>query len=189
MALKRTKMAGAPRLWVPRPFHILALDPGGTTGWATATYNGNDELHFVWDSGHLTDDHFQELLELLYYHLTQANKEEVGLELVCESFQFRQHINSDKAKTKVELFSCEYIGVVKLFEQMNDVPVYFQTASAAKTLCPDKGPQSNVKLKQVGVYKPVTDWVHAMDAMRHLLRYMVTDKRIRNPITNKWLED
>lgn len=187
MVLRRSRGAGAPKLWEPRPFRVLALDPGGTTGWALATYDGNPELDFKFVSGHLTGDHYEELFDFLHAQWLKAKNDNVPLELVYESFEFRQHMDKDGAKTKVELMSCEYIGVVKLFGQVFDQELHSQTASAAKGLLPDKGPQANVKLKQVGVYMPVTHWVHAMDAMRHLLKYMVVGKVIRSPITDKWV--
>lgn len=188
MTLKRTRTAGAPRLWVPRPFRILALDPGGTTGWAYCKYDGNPELDFEYTSGHLgPNEHHSDLFEFVTGLARLNSPNDAELQLVCESFEFRQHINHGGAKTKVELISKEYIGITTLIAEQLKLTLKFQTASAAKTLIPDKGPQANEKLKLVGVYKPVTSWVHAMDAMRHLLRYQVAEMNIRKPITDKWL--
>jgi hypothetical protein len=192
MPLSRKKGAGSPKLWIPRPFRILALDPGVTTGWAYCEYDPNltnnptlGDFHF--ESGHIgPGNHHLELWNHLV-KIIQLDPNLPVLEIVCESFEFRQHINRDQAKTKVELMSKEYIGVVNLFCQIHGLTPHFQTASAAKTLIPDKGPQSNIKLVQLGLYRHVTHWPHAMDAMRHLLRYMVVDMRIREPITNHWL--
>jgi hypothetical protein len=176
-------------MWVPRPFRLLALDPGGTTGWASCEFHGLDvttpkleDFHF--NCGQLgPEEHHKELFTFLTDRVTSHDQ------LICESFEFRQHINASGAKTKVELISKEYIGVVKLFSELIDCPVYFQTASAGKNFIPDKGPQANVKIKQLDLYKPISTHVHAMDAMRHLLRHMVVTMRIREPITDKWLED
>jgi hypothetical protein len=191
MPLTRKNGAGSPKLWTPRPFRILAIDPGGTTGWAKCEYKPHpydEEItldDFKFDFGHIgPEEHHDELWDFL------LNKEEEGsipLELVCESFQFRYDPRREKAK--VELISCEYIGLVKLFAARYELPLTLYTASSAKDFIPDKGPQANVKLKQLGWYRPVTRWVHAMDATRHLLKYMVFNKRIRNPITDKWLGD
>jgi hypothetical protein len=197
MTLSRKKGAIVPQMWNGRPFRILALDPGGTTGWAYCDFNypildyktlsiSLDDFKFT--SGHIgPGDHHSELFDFITGLYRRNGPEIPDLELVCESFEFRQHINKDEAKTKVELMSKEYIGIVKLIAEQCEIPLAFQTASAAKHLVPDKGPQANVKLKQLGVYQPVTHWVHAMDAMRHLLFYMVRDKRIREPITDRWL--
>jgi hypothetical protein len=199
MALSRKNGSAAPRLWNGRPFRILSLDPGKTSGWAYCEYRDSglppqgielDEFHF--ECGHLgPEDHHLTLWNVLLNRYGPVFEERPPplLEVVCESFEFRQHINRDHSKTKVELISKEYIGIVNLFCQVHNLTPHFQTASAAKSLVPDKGPMANVKLKQLGVYQPVTHWVHAMDAMRHLLRYMVVDKRIREPITDKWLKD
>lgn len=198
MTLSRKRGAVIPQMWDGSPFRILALDPGGTTGWAYCEFLAHlddnyvlELQHFKFESGHLgPGDHHLTLWSLLldaYGNIPNAKLPLI--EVVCESFQFRQHINKDQAKTKVELMSVEYIGIVKLFAQVHNITPTWQTASAAKTLIPDKGPQSNVKLRQLGVYKPVTHWVHAMDAMRHLLRYMVAVKKVRSPITDAWLGD
>lgn len=191
--MTRKDGAGSPKLWTPRPFRILAIDPGGTTGWAKCEFTPSllDEPitldDFKFDFGHIgPEEHHLELWDHLIKH---SHLDDVlpPLELVCESFQFRYDPRREKAK--VELISCEYIGSVKLFAALYELPLTFYTASSAKDFIPDKGPQANVKLKQLGWYRPVTHWVHAMDATRHLLKYMVFNKKIRNPITNIWLGD
>ena len=167
----------------------MAYDPGGTTGWAYCEYLNHthplNEYKFTYYQGQIgPDEHHDKLYEHL--NMWAFGVEGPPLIVVCESFEFRQHINQAHTKTKVELISKEYIGVIKLFcmlENLND-PV-FQTATTAKTFIPDKGPQAHVKIKQLGLWVPGK--VHAMDATRHLLRYMVVNKRIRSPITDAWL--
>lgn len=179
-----------PARWDGRPFRILAFDPGGSTGWAyAAAQQLNTMEDITFDCGHLGPEEHH--IELWNFLTSQVPLEgfDAPLEIVCESFEFRQQTDPHKTKSKVELISKEYIGIIKLFAARADLPLTFYTASAAKHLVPDKGPESNVRLKQLGWYRPVTHWVHAMDATRHLLRYMVIDKKIRNPITDKWLED
>lgn len=187
------------KTWDGKPFRILACDPGGTTGWAYCEFNPPhnrlEELEdFRFDCGHFgPGEHHKSLWDFLtttnFGTFPRQEESIVPLELVCESFEFRQHINPGQAKTKVELISKEYIGIVNLFCQVHNLTPHFQTASSAKSLVPDKGPQANVKLKQLEWYKPVTHWVHAMDAARHLIRYLVINKKIRSPITDKWLRD
>jgi hypothetical protein len=175
-----------------RPFRILSLDPGGTTGWASSQFpNGRelrslDDLYF--NGGQIgPEEHHHELWEHLKVHHSYAKQEGVPFEVVCESFEFRQHINKEHAKTKVELISKEYIGIVKLFCVTYEIPLTFYTASAAKAFVPDKGPQRDVRIKALGIDRRRPEWEHYMDAARHLLRHMVIGKRIREPITDKWV--
>lgn len=196
MALTRREGTGEDsRKRTARPFRILAYDPGGTTGFAWATWapwNGSEaslehlsQIEFGY--GQIgPHEHHRELWEMLIRWIGQeerrtiTNSEYPPLEIVCESFQFRQHIQPNQAKTKVELISCEYIGLLKLFCQMYNVPLTFNTASAAKTFTTD------TKIKTLGLWHP--GQVHANDATRHLLRYIVVNKKIREPITDKWLQ-
>lgn len=175
------------------PFRVLSFDPGGTTGVARAMWRPPtnafklehmDQIEFeVFHLG--PGDHHERLWNFLAQVYDNPSDAHIPLEIVCESFQFRQHINASHTKTKVELFSVEYIGIIKLFCQRFDVPLTFNTASAGKTYIPDKGPQANVKLKQLDWYRP--GMVHGMDAARHLTRYLVANKKIRSPITDRWL--
>lgn len=183
MKLASGRSSSDPRRRAARPFHILALDPGGTTGWAWAVYKGPLPLttfeQIEFQCGQLgPDPHHTRLWDLLNERFLQRLSIP-EMEIVCESFQFRQHINRDQAKTKVELVSCEYIGVVELFCAKYEVPLKYNTASAAKTFI------SGDKIKTLGLWVPGK--VHAMDAMRHLLREIVVGKRVREPITDRWL--
>jgi hypothetical protein len=123
---------------------IVALDPGITTGWATwndglprlvDTLQYRDSLQFIW-------------------HKLQLDSPNV---IVCENFTYQQ-------RTKVELYPVEVIGVVKLFAQINDIPVYFQTPAQAKKFWTDD------KLRVLGFYSPAQP--HGMDAVRHLLYHL-----------------
>lgn len=184
--LRRREGAGRPRLWKPCPFRLLTYDPGGTTGWSSAIWNperhGNvhpqesydpPKLRDIqWDCGQIgPQEHHEELFE----HVSLFNPQVI----ICESFEFRQHINQSHTKTKVELISKEYIGVIKLWSIQNPTLLFFQTASAAKTLVSDD------KIKCLGLWVPSKP--HAMDARRHLLRYMVATMAMRYPITDRWL--
>lgn len=152
---------------------IVALDPGGTTGWA------------MWEEGPLTlqshstsdrfncgqigpDEHHKQLWDFLGTMQTH------DFTIVCESFEFRQ----GKQRHNINLMSKEYIGVAKLFaaERM-DTPVVFQTAALGK------GFVSDAKLKAMGLYHP--GHKHAMDAIRHLVYYMVI-KEHRRDLIESW---
>ena len=145
----------------------MALDPGGTTGWAyfNPAWSGVE-------CGQILGQHHMRLYEKL---------EELQPQLiVSESFQFRQFEGFDKSK--VVLDSVEYIGIVKLYAQIERVSLVFQTASTAKHFVAD------LKLRRMGWYKPTAGMVHARDALRHLLYYLVVVQRIKEPITNKWFQ-
>lgn len=174
---------------------IYALDTGGTSGWAVF----DSTMSYVL-CGQITGQHHSILNEHLQLHLgrtvtlldhTPKNSlwaKDLGVnikvrsprEIVCESFQFRQFEGFDKSK--VELDSMEYIGVVKLYSQLTGVPVTFQTASMAKNFISDD------KLRRLGWYDLTKGMVHARDALRHLLYFLIVTKKIREPFTNQWLK-
>jgi hypothetical protein len=180
---------------VVRPFRLLAFDPGGTTGWASVDYSDPtsqnkpptqlDQLNF--DAGQIgPHEHHKELHTFLHtQYIRTIISEKINFYIVYEDFQFRQHASKDKTKTKVELISCEYIGIIKLFVQQFAVPLKVYSASAAKGILPDKGPQANVKLQQLGLYRPGNP--HSNDATRHLLRHLVFGMKIQDPILPHWL--
>lgn len=186
---------GAPAIphWSGRPFHIFAADPGGTTGCATATWEPSapddrltsiDQIKFErFDFG--PDTHHLALW-------THLNKNRISscpyTEIVWESFEFRQHFFTDDkgkpvAKMKVELISREYIGLLRLFCDLFQVPSHHRTASSAKRFITDE------KIKQLGLWIPGDPNKHKMDATRHLLRYMTIVKHIKDPFTDIWLAD
>jgi len=140
---------------------VVALDPGGTTGWA------------FWDSdrstfGQITEEgqlgpgsHHTELWVLL-----RTLDPDV---VVCESFLYRQQANA-------VLVSCEYIGVVELFYQVKQKTftgkkLVYQTASVIH----GGGPWDDVALKKLGLWTRGAR--HANDAKLHLINYLAENKR------------
>lgn len=187
--MQRKTTTKDPRSIPVKPFHVLALDPGGTTGWSSAYWAPDDpnaklftldQIHF--QQGHLGPEEHHTLLDeflasQVAYFETPGKPE---LEIVCESFEFRQHANDNKFyKAKVELISKEYIGVIKLFCALAEIPLTFQTASMAKTFVTDE------KIKALNLWRP--GMAHANDSTRHLLRYLVITKKYQRPIINYWL--
>ena len=146
---------------------FIALDPGGTTGWARYRPSDAEGKQFL--VGQIgPNEHHNKLYEFLEL------QESSHYVIICESFEFRQRVE-DAARTNIELTSKEYIGVVKLYGQQHPLTsVVFQTAGAAKGFIPDKprnGLEANAKLKIMGLYVPAHK--HAMDAMRHLIYHLV----------------
>lgn len=148
---------------------VLALDPGGTTGWATfeiradtklktVLWEGPVEKHFT-ESGQLAQpDHHRILYSLLVSQAPDI--------IVSESFQNR---NNDFANQ----ISMEYQGVIKLYDQTHKhCRVHWNTASTGK------GFATNKKLVHLNIMlKPSERWKHANDARRHLLQYLVFNAR------------
>ena len=125
---------------------VLALDPGKTTGFAQGRID--DGLMIV-SSGQLEYSPFQ-----LYLAMKLAEP----THLVYESFEFRRH-----ARDKLELYSCELIGIIKMFAEETECDIKPQTAAQGKAHFTD------AKLKSALIYKP--NKPHANDAVRHLLQW------------------
>ena len=138
---------------------IVALDPGGTTGWAYVDIANDGTLEF--HHGMLVaQNHHKELYDaLVRWHIGDY-------QIVCESFEYR-----NASRPGLELISVEYIGVMKYFCQDFEVAYHMQSASQGKVR--DK-PSAFVKpenLKRLGLWSP--NQVHAMDAYGHLLYYLI----------------
>lgn len=166
---------------------ILALDPGGTTGWALYTADVIHDLTGIkadgpvpefykekFNSGQMGPGHHHRRLWGLLEQWTVTNTI-----IVCESFEYRRN-PKDRQRDNIVLDSKEYIGVVNLYQQhfehttaprhdgLLHLDVVYQTAATGKGFWTDQ------KLQAVGKFgTPKTKWPHANDAMRHLLHYMV----------------
>src|SRR5690606_19133575 len=125
----------------------VALDPGGTTGWAYFDEEGWERNQFNRIAHH----------QALYDALMEANP---GV-LIVETFVYRKGLDD------VNLMAREYIGVAKLWWQQNRTKsdIVMQTPAQAKNFITDK------KLKALGLQVPGAP--HANDATRHLLYYLV----------------
>jgi hypothetical protein len=175
--------------------NILALDPGGSTGWAMYSgalmaFEGNYEVN----GGAITqgqlgpEEHHLALWNLLGLHHAR------NFIIVCESFEYRQD-----QRPNVVLVSKEYIGVVKLFVeernrtlphdlQITHVP---QTAATGKGFWYPKVPGKKAswdgsKLKAVGLYQPTTQGRHINDATAHLLQFLTFGNHFGNAQKLQW---
>lgn len=166
------------------PFNVIALDPGGTTGIATAFYPGGKVI----DTPTIGDFHIStdqlgpaEHHTSLYNYINVRVGGPLPLTVITEKFEFRQHIDPRKARTGLNLISREYIGVVKLICAQTGARLEQQSASQGKHFVTDK------KLDLNGIIvRPLHDSRHRNDALRHLIRYLVVGLRIQAPITDMW---
>lgn len=138
---------------------VLALDPGGTTGWATWTDSDTSARTPTWSGGHITAaEHHLQLGALIENQAVQ------DYTVVCESFEFRQ----GKQRGNLNLMSKEYIGVTKYICKDRRITFKLQTAGMAKAFITDS------KIKAMGLWMP--GMTHQMDAMRHLLYYLINER-------------
>lgn len=146
---------------------VVSLDPGGTTGVVIATSSSDGGYKLQCTQIGPEPHH-----NLLYKCLAKWDPDVI----VCESFQYRPPRKDDPAykHVNIRLDSVEYIGVVKLYGQVNNRPVVFQTAATGKGFWWDqkscKVTPKYDRLKDVGLYLPGKQ--HARDAMRHFLHYV-----------------
>lgn len=175
---------------------ILALDPGGTTGWAYV-----DIIPFV--QNYIEVNGVEEIksklpvLEDLKFHYGQFNEKnhhddlyrllhklyEPHYTVVSESFEYR-----NASRPGLELISVEYIGVAKLFCERQKVPLILQTASMGKVRDKDTAFIKPSNLKKLGLWS--SGQGHAMDALGHLLYYMIHNAHLyRNELLTKGWKD
>jgi len=138
---------------------IVALDPGGTTGWATFTLDGSTQ---EWDCGQLEGPHHNRLDQMLERFRT------VEYHIVCESFEYR-----NVSRAGLVLDSVEYIGVMKRFCQERNVKYTMQTAAMGKVGNRTTAFVKKSNLQKLGLWSSGN--IHAMDAYGHLLYYMIND--------------
>lgn len=146
---------------------ILALDPGGTTGWCYYDPNMQLKLDNV-ARGQISDqNHYKKLFDFL---IDVAEKRVTApLHIITERFEFRKE---DQERDKIEYISAEYNGVVKLFGQMyrdSGVKIILQSASQVKGTKINPAFWTDDKLKKLALWIPGQR--HAMDATRHYLYY------------------
>lgn len=178
-----------------QPFSILALDPGGTTGYAHAALLGSsidnsrlegrdvslDDILVMTGEFGPTEHH-----EELYHFINTLALPGLGskLEVVSEPFHYRQNVveEGEKFRGKVELISAEYIGVIKLACAQLGLQYYDRfTPGEAKRYCPNR------KLELLGwLQTPITPMRHRNDALRQLVKYLIVKRGVRHPLTTAW---
>lgn len=142
---------------------ILALDPGGFTGYM---FRGPDATYEFGELPLSADGHHLALWKLLENcrARTQRHDSEADLVIVCERFDYRK--DDVETRAKIDFISREYIGVVKLYvaTATDHVRLRLQGAAEAKAFWTDD------KLRKIGLYYGKSK--HARDATRHYLYYI-----------------
>lgn len=138
---------------------IIAIDPGGTTGWATHSWMElrDEQFDRIFTCGQLTGVHHNQLDHLL------GDQHVANYWIVCESFQQYRELDSPS------LIAIEYIGVVKRFAQERGIRLIFQSSTQGKIK--NKSFVRKEHLQKLGLWYPAHP--HAMDAYGHLLTYMI----------------
>jgi hypothetical protein len=133
---------------------IIALDPGGTTGYAIALVDDPRSFGFCYGQRKLDES----ALDKLLVEVTPDY-------IVCEDFEYR-----NRARPGLDLTPARLIGVVKLYAQQMTCELTFQKAELVK----GKGHYTDNKLKAMNIYergKP-----HGRDAVKHLLHWLTFKK-------------
>lgn len=126
----------------------LALDPGGTTGYAICDINNSNSVSIAWDQAKMNELELTELMEVI-----NADR------IICEDFEYR-----NRARPGLDLSPPRLIGVVKLYSQTSQKKLVLQKAVVGK------GHYSDIRLKSLGLYRRGIP--HGRDALRHLLHWL-----------------
>lgn len=141
---------------------ILAIDPGTTTGIVRHELP-NDTSSDIWLSSELgPEPHHYDLYKLLELYSPDV--------VVCEEFNYRIVTLGGTEMPGIVLDSKEYIGVAKLWCQINDKPIMMQSPALSSRT---KGLWTDTKLKALGLYQAPGGRQHMNSAMRHILNYIV----------------
>lgn len=152
---------------------IIAIDPGGTTGWAQHTMfmdqitNPMVDIAGAINVGFYKDEHHGYLWSNLY----EFNPDVI----VYERFDYQIRVDSEgNERQKIDLSAKEYIGILKLWAaQHSKCKLVPQQQYKDKGYGNPSSQWTDDKLKHLGLYHPGTDGEHMNDAQRHLLSYIV----------------
>jgi hypothetical protein len=156
------------------------LDPGGTTGMAV--WVSDEARHLLSTTGRAVSavlaefttyqvaecdsaEGLKDLFSTLTYWMTLAQPLDGRQQVVIgyETFDFR---HDERYRNKIDYTGLEVIGALRAWQTNFPGIVSIHKSGAGL----GKGFWNDDKLKRAGLYKP--NRTHAMDALRHLLRYL-----------------
>lgn len=137
--------------------HILAIDPGETSGFIRASIGSKTEWSIThWGVWHGMD----ELYELVERHLFDEL-----IHVVIEDY--RIYPNRVFAHIGSQVYTAKEIGRVEWICFMKGVNMTYYAASKAKQAWPDSRIAKHVKM-----HNYANQFRHTKDALRHLLTYL-----------------
>jgi hypothetical protein len=128
--------------------YMLAIDPGGTTGYCHGVFDG-DKLQLKPGQEKFSE---AQLFAFMHEHWQK------NFYLIYEKFSYR-----NRARPGLDLTAPKLIGVIELFVQSEGIQYFPQMAAEAMGYWTDE------QLKRFNVY--VKGLQHGRDAMRHLLQW------------------
>lgn len=131
---------------------VIALDPGGTTGYAIAVLDDPRSFGFCYAQKKFDEAGLSRLITQIHPH-----------HIVCEDFEYR-----NKARAGLDLTPVKLIGVVNYLCQIMRYELTMQKAAVGK------GHFTDDRLKQLQVYQKGVP--HGRDACRHLLHWLTFGK-------------
>lgn len=151
------------------PTAILAIDPGGKTGWAA--YGAGPPAN-GFRGGEIGGDFEHQAGELgeLFYKYTPAI-------VVCETYT----ITARTAQLSQQHEALMLIGMVRWFVSRSGAQLFMQKPGTAKTFSTDS------KLRAMNWWT-TTPGGHANDAARHLLVWLASNGRLDNDTLKKLAE-
>lgn len=150
---------------------VLAVDPGGTTGWA------------YWADGSVAagQDEFEAFTDVVdgwcACNSRESTRRTAPDVIVAERFT----INQQTIRHSQQTTALEVIGFLRYVAHREGVPFVLQTPADAKRFA-QVGSSKDARLDKLGwTKKPKVQWDHANDALRHLCLYLVKNKIIEVP--------
>jgi hypothetical protein len=136
----------------------LAIDPGGTTGYAMGYLDVNaNELTIECGQQEWSMGDMYEMLD----NWIAGESENMPVHVIYEDFSYR-----NAARAGLDLTPVKLIGIIELYKERYEPNVGFTKQSAAT----GKAFWNNDKLKAKGIYARGKD--HGRDATRHLMHWL-----------------